>query len=179
VYITLDVCFASVALAGNAAYGRLLWPAVTHLGLANTWQQLLSISITLSSSTALLLYWHFAPASYKQRREQLVMGYRLVRLANNYWTAYWSSATARIMLFAARIGGAPAQERSPTQGIVELVTKQLHMVPLTNLALVRVWRAQVYGLYRSRQALPLVCSTTRTALHDTFLPPGSSHCGTR
>jgi hypothetical protein len=138
VYITLDVCFASVALAGNAAYGRLLWPAVAHLGVANTWPQLLSIALTFSSSTALLLYWHFAPASYKQHRQQLVMTYRLVRLANNYWTAYWSSTTARVMLFAARLEVGQLQEHSATQGIVELVTKQLHMVPLTNLALVRV-----------------------------------------
>jgi hypothetical protein len=69
VYITLDVCFASVALASNAAYGRFLWPAVAHLGVASTWRQLLSIALTFSSSTALLLYWHFAPASYKQHRQ--------------------------------------------------------------------------------------------------------------
>jgi hypothetical protein len=159
VYITLDVCFASIALAGNAAYGRHLWPVIAHLGFANTWQQLLSISITLSSSTALLLYWHFAPASYKQHRQEVAMGYRLLRLANNYWTAYGSSATARIMLFAARIDGGAAQERSATQGVVELVTKQLHMVPLTNLALVRVLRARMFGLGRAAHAALQAVST--------------------
>jgi hypothetical protein len=66
------------------------------------------------------------------------MTHRLVRLANNYCAAYWSGTTARIMLFAAKLDVGQLQERSAAQGVVELVTKQLHMVPLTNLALVRV-----------------------------------------